>query len=51
MVAETKVCVVVTESGCNDWGDKSVDISGVDDEFDDLDADLLEDELDDEDFR
>lgn len=48
MVAETKVCVVVCEGGCDDFGDKTVDYVGGDDDFEDLDADLLEDDLDDE---
>jgi spore coat protein E len=41
MVAETKVCVVVCAGGCDDFGDKSIDFIGDEDEFDDLDADLL----------
>ncbi len=43
MVAETKVCVMVCEGGCDDFGDKDGDLG---DDFEDLEADLLEDEID-----
>jgi spore coat protein E len=47
MVAETKVCVVVCEGGCDDYADKEMDFEGGDDgDFEDLDPDLLDDELD-----
>lgn len=47
MVAETKVCVVTCDS-CDDDDDKDLDYYGGDDdsEFEDLDPDLLDDELD-----
>jgi spore coat protein E len=47
MIAETKVCVVVNPGGCDDFDDKGFDFA--DDEsgdFEDLDPDLLDDELD-----
>ncbi|GIQ67667.1 outer spore coat protein CotE [Xylanibacillus composti] len=46
LVAETKVCVVVCQNGCNDFGDKELDFFEAhgDEEYDDLDADLLDDE-------
>lgn len=45
MIAETKVCVLVCPHGCDDFGDKDYDFAegGDDGEFEDLDADLLED--------
>lgn len=48
MVAETKVCVVVCDNGCDDFEDKDIDFgdSYDDDNFEDLDPDLLDDELD-----
>jgi spore coat protein E len=46
MVAETTVCVVVCENGCDDFSEKSTDFSGDDGDFEDLDPDLLDDELD-----
>jgi spore coat protein E len=47
MVAETKVCVVVCENGCDDFEDKDIDFDGSDDEldFEDIDPDYLDDEL------
>jgi spore coat protein E len=46
MVAETKVCIVVCNGGCDDFGDKDLDIIGGDDgDFEDLDPDLLDDDL------
>ncbi|HZG55536.1 outer spore coat protein CotE [Paenibacillus sp.] len=48
MIAETKVCVVVCQNGCEDWGEKTSDYAGSDDDLDDLDADLLEDDEDDD---
>lgn len=46
MVAETKVCVVVCPGGCNDFEEKHIDFDGVDDgDFEDLDPDLLDDEV------
>jgi spore coat protein E len=46
MIAETKVCVVVCANGCDDFDDKQVDFDGADDgDFDDLDPDLLDDDL------
>ncbi len=51
MVAETKVCVLVCEGGCDDFGDKDIDFGGdddgVDDDFEDLDPDLFDDDDDD----
>ena len=49
MIAETKVCVVVNPGGCDTDDDKDMDFVGQDDEdldFEDLEPDLLEDELD-----
>lgn len=46
MIAETKVCVVVCEGGCDDLADKEVDFGGDDNDFEDLDPDLLDDDLD-----
>jgi len=45
MVAETKVCVIVDPNGINDFGDKTIDFDGGDDDYEDLDPDLLDDEL------
>ncbi|TDF99547.1 outer spore coat protein CotE [Paenibacillus piri] len=46
MIAETKVCVVVCANGCDDDDDKQVDFDQADDgDFEDLDPDLLDDEL------
>ncbi|TNJ63109.1 outer spore coat protein CotE [Paenibacillus hemerocallicola] len=46
MVAETKVCVLVCSGGCDDL-DKEVDFDGGDEsDFEDLDPDLLDDEVD-----
>ncbi|SCW29164.1 spore coat protein E [Paenibacillus tianmuensis] len=46
MFAETKVCVVVCPNGCDEYDDKHVDFGGVDDgDFEDLDPDLLDEEL------
>ncbi len=46
LVAETKVCVVVCQNGCNDFGDKELDFFEAqgDEDYEDLDADLLDDE-------
>lgn len=46
MIAETKVCVVVCKGGCDDFGDKSIDFDGGEDDgdYEDLDPDLLEDD-------
>ncbi|SEB60021.1 outer spore coat protein CotE [Paenibacillus sp. GP183] len=45
MIAETKVCVKVCDH-CDDFGDKHIDFDdALDGEFEDLDADLLEDDL------
>jgi spore coat protein E len=48
MVAETKVCVVVCENGCDDFDEKDIDFDGSfdDEDFEDLDPDLLDDDLD-----
>jgi spore coat protein E len=48
MIAETKVCVVVCPNGCNDFEDDDKDIDfdhGEDGDFEDLDPDLLDEEL------
>ncbi|MFE5317316.1 outer spore coat protein CotE [Paenibacillus sp. NPDC056579] len=46
MIAETKVCVVVCANGCGDFDDKQVDLASVDDgDYEDLDPDLLDDDL------
>ncbi|CAG7652465.1 hypothetical protein PAESOLCIP111_06540 [Paenibacillus solanacearum] len=46
MIAETKVCVVVCANGCDDDDDKHVDFDHEGDgDFEDLDPDLLDDEL------
>jgi spore coat protein E len=49
MVAETKVCVVVCPGGCGDLGDKDLDFGAIgnlgdEDDYEDLDPDLLDDE-------
>lgn len=47
MIAETKVCVVVCPNGCDDFDDKQVDFDSADDgDYEDLDPDLLDEELD-----
>ncbi|HEY0828423.1 MAG TPA: outer spore coat protein CotE [Bacilli bacterium] len=48
MVAETKVCIVVCQGGCDDFGEKDIgfDDNEDDGEFDHLDPDLLDDEID-----
>lgn len=44
MIAETKVCVVVCDD-CNDFDDKDIDFSDLDDDtFEDLDPDLFDEE-------
>jgi len=46
MTAETKVCVVVAPGGCDHFDDKHLDFDDADiGEFEDLDPDLLEDDL------
>jgi spore coat protein E len=46
MVAETKVCIMVCNHGCDDYGDKHIDFDdSVGGDFEDLDADLLEEDL------
>jgi spore coat protein E len=46
MIAETKVCVLVCDGGCDDL-DKDVDFGGSDEsDYEDLDPDLLDDEVD-----
>jgi spore coat protein E len=46
LIAETKVFVLVTDHGSDDFDDKHVDFDhSSDNDFEDLDADLLEDEL------
>jgi spore coat protein E len=46
MIAETKVCIMVCKHGCDDFGDKHMDFDdALGGEFEDLDADLLEDDL------
>ncbi|WP_426453710.1 outer spore coat protein CotE [Paenibacillus sp. S-38] len=45
MLAETKVCVVVCGNGCDDYEDKHVDFGGDDGDYEDLDPDLLDEEL------
>jgi spore coat protein E len=45
LVAETKVCIMVCDRGCDDFGDKHVDFDHSTDDFEDLDANLFEDEL------
>jgi spore coat protein E len=45
MIAETKVCIMVCNH-CDDYGDKHIDFDdALGGEFEDLDADLLEDDL------
>lgn len=46
LIAETKVCVVVCENGCDDFEDKDVDFTVNEDfDYEDLDPDLFDDEL------
>lgn len=46
MLAETKVCVVVSPHSLEDLDDKEVDFGGLSDgDFEDLDPDLLDEEL------
>jgi spore coat protein E len=45
MVAETKVCVKVCPNGCGDLDDKDFDYATSDDEYDELDPDLLDEAL------
>lgn len=45
MIAETKVYVVVSPHGVDDFEDKHVDFGTDDGDFEDLDPDLLDDEL------
>jgi spore coat protein E len=45
MVAETKVCVVVNPNGCNAFDDKTVEFDGEEGDYEDLDPELLDDEL------
>ncbi|WP_159883383.1 outer spore coat protein CotE [Paenibacillus puerhi] len=45
MIAETKVWVVVSPNGSEDFDDKHVDFGTDDGDFEDLDPDLLDDEL------
>ncbi|MEK8127059.1 outer spore coat protein CotE [Paenibacillus filicis] len=45
MIAETKVSVVVSPGGSDDFDDKHVDFGTDDGDFEDLDPDLLDDEL------
>ncbi|KIL39499.1 spore coat protein [Gordoniibacillus kamchatkensis] len=45
MVAETKVCVIVNPNGCSDLDDKTVDFGGEGGDYEDLDPELLEDEV------
>lgn len=50
MIAETKICVVVCPGGCNEHGDKDYDFdidgSGAGEDYEDLDPDLLDDDMD-----
>ncbi|MDB5054768.1 MAG: spore coat protein [Bacilli bacterium] len=46
MIAETKVCIVVCNGGCDDFADKNFDFDGsVDNDYDELDPDILEDDF------
>ncbi|MGO4369735.1 outer spore coat protein CotE [Paenibacillus sp. YIM B09110] len=46
MIAETKVCVAVIPGGCDDLDGKDLEFSlGGDEDYEDLDPDLLDDEL------
>lgn len=50
MVGETKVCVLVSPAGCEDWDDKVFDGGDMEeagDDFEDLDPDLVIDDLND----
>lgn len=47
LVAETKVCVVICGNGCDDFEDKDIHFEAGDEmDFEDLDPDLLDDEID-----
>lgn len=45
LVAETKVCVAVLPGGCGDLDGKDLEFSLGDNEYEDLDPDLLDEEL------
>lgn len=46
MIAETKVCVMVCDGGCDDFDDKSIDFGdSISDDFEDLDDDLLDEDV------
>lgn len=47
MIAETKVCVVVCQGGCDGFDDKDTDFADIEsaDDYEDLDPDLFDDEL------
>lgn len=46
LIAETKVCVVVCENGCDDFEDKDIDFDVNEDlDYEDLDPDLFDDEI------
>ena len=45
MIAETKVCVAVIPGGCDDLDGKELELGLDDGDYEDLDADLLDDEL------
>ena len=45
MIAETKVCVRVCTNGCNDLEDKDFDFVDQSSDFEDLDADLTDEEV------
>ena len=49
MVAETKVCVLVSPNGCGDFDDKTLEFDYADDDgdYEELDPNLLEDDVDD----
>lgn len=47
IIGETKVCVMVCTNGCHDLDDKDFSFDdGLDQEFDDLDPDIIIDDLD-----
>lgn len=47
IIGETKVCVLVCTNGCDDFDDKDFSFDeGLDQEFADLDADIIIDDLD-----